>query len=95
MARPDSSKGVVRISPCLDVPQALPKRQLRERQTQKLVATREPPQPTVALVPTHARVEFVPRKELPELRKDHLSRQHPPSPTGPPTSQRVDCDIGS
>ena len=45
--------------------------------------TREPPQPIVALVPTHAGVEFVSRKEFHELRKDHLSRQHASSPYRP------------
>ena len=83
-----------------DVAQALAKRELRERQTQKLIATREAPQPIVAAcmsqyVSTHTRVEFVPRKKLHELRKHHLPGKHLSTSTARPVPKTIDSDKSS
>lgn len=68
--------GAQRPQTGFDVAQTLAKRQLCERQTQKLIAAREPARPSIAPIPAHARVEFVSRQELHQLRKHQRSRMH-------------------
>ncbi len=64
----------------LDVAQAFAKGQLRERQAEKLVATREAARATVSTVSPHARVEIVSWNEVHELSEHELpgSMRHPP-----------------
>ncbi len=60
----------------LDVAQAFAKGQLRERQAEKLVPTREAARTTVSTVSPHARVEIVSWNEVHELSEHELSRVH-------------------
>src|SRR5262249_28599849 len=76
----------------LDVAQALPEGQLSERQTEKLIATREATRPAMATIASHTGVELVPRKEVHELSEDQLSGFHKSSSTAWTGSPGVDFD---
>ena len=78
-----------------DVAKTFAKRQLRESQTQKLIATRKLALTFVAGITTNTLVEFVPGQELHELSEHqrpivHTSTSH----TWKPES-RADCDVAS
>src|SRR6516165_7478626 len=76
----------------LDVAQALPEGQLSERQTEELIATREATRPAMATIPSHTRVELVPRKEVHELSEDQLAGFHRSPSTAWKGSPGVDFD---
>jgi hypothetical protein len=60
----------------LDIPQTLAKRELRESQAQKLIATREAASATIASVSLDTRVEVASRQKIHELRKHELPVEH-------------------
>jgi hypothetical protein len=67
---------VMRVQACLDVPQALPVRELCKGQAQQLDIAGEPPNPVIAAVAAHAFIELVTRQMLKQLRKDRPSWIH-------------------
>ena len=76
-----AQSGVIQFRPkgaqtCLDVAEAFAKCQLRERQTEELIATRKTSRPTIAAVTSHARVELASRQEVHQLREDQLIHKH-------------------
>ena len=71
---------VMRVQACLDVPQALPVRELRKGQAQQLVIAGEPSNPVIAVIAAHAFVKLIARQMLKELRKDRPSWIHRLSP---------------
>src|SRR5581483_942938 len=68
--------GLDRTQASLDVPQALAKGELRESHAQELIAAREAARPIVATVATHTSIEFVPRKNVHQLRENQLPDKH-------------------
>lgn len=63
----------------LDVPQAFAEHQLRESQTQELVAAGKTTPPSIASVLRDARGELASRQKVHELRKQQLPVEHKPS----------------
>jgi hypothetical protein len=76
----------------LDVAQAFAKGELRERQAEKLVPTREAARTTVSAVSPHARVEIVSWNEVHDLSEHKSSRVHASSSSLWDESQRLDSD---
>jgi hypothetical protein len=71
-----------------DIAQTFAERELRESQTQVLIATREAAPAPLATVARDASVELAPRQELQELRKHELSIEHKTSLTSSAAKSR-------